>query len=292
MTGRRPRPRLRIALVAAGAAAALAGAAAPSLATTATVTRGAVTATLTYSGTVVRNPGPVTLSLTRAGVTTTFRGLERDPAATGPAQGAPGSTYEPIAPSPLRLRDLDGDGEPEAIVRLFSGGAHCCEVASVASFDAATGTYRLTAHSFSDASWLLRDLGGSASPEFVSWDARWAYWGGVYAGSPQPLQVWSFANGAFVDVTRGFPAALRRDQRRQWTAAGRARRHGDMFTGALAAYVADGYSLGRPGPALARVRAALPAKGRARFLKALHNQLRRLGYTTPAPPAGGTTGGY
>ncbi len=56
--------------------------------------------------------------------------------------------------------------------------------------------------------------------------------------------------------------------------------------------MADGYSLGKPGPALARVRALLPAKGRARFLKALHNNLVRLGYTKPPPPAGGATGGH
>ena len=284
------RARLRAGLVAAGAAAALAGAAAPALGTTVTVPRGDVTATLAYSGTVVRNPGPVTLTLTRAGVMTTFSGLESSPDGTAPGTAA--NTYEALPPAPLRVRDLDGDGEPEALVRLFSGGAHCCEVLSVASFDATTATYRLTAMTLDDASWVLRDLGGTASPEFVSWDARWAYWGGVYAGSPQPLQVWSFANGAFADVTRSFPAALRRDQARQLAFSARARHEGGNFRGALAAYVADGWSLGTPGPALARIRPLLPAKGRARFLKALHNNLVRLGYTKPVPPAGGTTGGY
>lgn len=273
------RSRLRAGLVAAGAAAALAGAAVPALATTATVTRDGVTATLTYSGSVVRNPGPITLTLTRAGVTQTFTGLESDPAATGVPHGGV-ATYEAFTRTPLRLRDLDGDGEPEALVRLFSGGAHCCEVLSVASFDAATAKYRLTALGLDDASWVLRDLGGTTSPEFVSWDARWAYWGGVYAGSPQPLRVWSFSAGAFSDVTRSFPAALRRDQARQMGFVARARRAGEIYKGGLAAYVADGYSLGRPGPAIARVRALLPAKGRARFLKALHNNLVRLGYTS------------
>jgi hypothetical protein len=273
------RSRLRAGLVAAGAAAALAGAAAPALATTATVTRDGVTASLTYSGSVVRNPGPITLTLTRAGVTQTFTGLESDPAAGGVPHGGV-ATYEAFTRTPLRLRDLDGDGEPEALVRLFSGGAHCCEVLSVASYDPAAAAYRLTALRLGDASWVLRDLGGTPSPEFVSWDARWAYWGGVYAGSPQPLRIWSFSAGAFTDATRRFPAALRRDQARQWAWSARARRQGGDYTGALAAYVADGYSLGRPGPALARVRAALPAKGRARFLKALHNNLVRLGYTS------------
>ena len=181
------------------------------------------------------------------------------------------------------VADLDGDREPEVLVRLFSGGAHCCEVTSIASFDAAGGAYRLTAKAFNDAGWVLRNVGGTPSPEFVSWGFRWAYWGGAYAGSPKPLQVWSFAGGAFTDVTRRFPAQLKRDQARQLSYVAEAHRQGVSPRGAFAAYVADGYSLGRPGAALARVRALDQAPGRARFLKALHNQLVRTGYTKPLP---------
>lgn len=262
----------RAALSGLVAAAALAAATAPALGATATVSRDGVSASLTYSGSLVSKPGPITLTLTRGGVTQTFSGLQGSPV-----------TYEAFTRRPLRLRDLDGDGNPEALVRLFSGGAHCCEVLDVAWFDPAAGAYKLSSHAFSDASWALRDLGGSPSPELVSWDARWAYWGGVYADSPLPLQVWSFSQGRFADVTRSFPAALRRDQARQLRYAALARRQGSTGRGQLAAYVADGYSLGRGPAAVAKIRPLLPEKGRARFLKALHNNLVRLGYTKPLP---------
>ena len=283
----------RGAAVALGAAMALLAASGPAMATQTTVTSGPVTATLTSSGTF-QKPGPVSLTITRAGVPTTFTGLESDPGASGVVHANPvGLAYAPIPGDPLRVRDLDGDGEPEVLVRLFSGGAHCCEVTSVASFDAAAGAYRLTAQTFNDAGWVLHDLGGTPSPEFISWDYRWAYWGGNYAGSPKPLQVWSFSAGAFGDVTRRFPAALRRDQARQWTYAAQARRQGVSPRGAYAAYVADAYSLGRPDPAWARVRAAYRAPDRRRFFKALANQLRSLGYSAPvSSPTSGATARY
>ena len=274
--------RSRVPALAAGAAVLLLAASGPATARQTTVTSGAVTATLTSSGTVF-DPGPISLTVTRAGAPTTFSGLQSDPSGAGAPRGANAGTYGPMPNDPLSVRDLDGDREPEVLVRLFSGGAHCCEVTSIASFDAAAGAYRLTAKAFNDAGWVLRNVGGTPSPEFVSWDFRWAYWGGAYAGSPKPLQVWSFAGGAFTDVTRRFPAQLKRDQARQLSYVAEAHRQGVSPRGAFAAYVADGYSLGRPGAALARVRALDQAPGRARFLKALHNQLVRTGYTKPLP---------
>src|SRR3954449_10520772 len=34
----------------------------------------------------------------------------------------------------VQLRDLDGDGEPEAIVTAFTGGLHCCSLMGVYGF--------------------------------------------------------------------------------------------------------------------------------------------------------------
>lgn len=283
---RRAHPRLRIALAALGAALTLLAATSAATAKETSLTAGPVTATLTSSGNL-RSPGPVSLTMTRDDVATAFTGLQNDTSQE--------RLFTVFPSRPLILRDLDGDREPEAIVRLFSGGAHCCERTLVASLDPATGAYRLATKDFGDASWMLRDVAGAGVPSFVSWDFRWAYWGGVYAGSPQPIQIWSFANGAFTDTTRNFPAAIRTDQKRQLAYSARARREGGNFRGALAAYVADGYSLGAPGPALARVRAAYQGPGHERFFRALRNQLKRLGYLAPirsTPPPAGTAGGY
>lgn len=287
--------RLRAVAIAIGALLGVLGASAPAVAEVTSLTSGSVTATLTSSGTF-QAPGPISLTMTRAGTSTTFSGLESDPTGRGQVHAVVGQTGLTVfSDHPLRLRDLDGDGEPEAIVRLFSGGAHCCETAVVASYDPATAAYRLTVKDFGDAGWVLRDVGSTGTPEFVSWDYRWAYWGGVYAGSPEPLQIWSFANGAFTDATRLFPAAIRADQRAQWTFSGRARRQGGNYRGALAAYVADGYSLGRPDAAWTRVLAAYRERDRVRFFHALRNQLAKLGYrkaADPTPAVSGAPPGY
>ena len=79
----------------------------------------------------------------------------------------------PIGDNPLELRDLDGDGEPEAIVEAFTGGAHCCVIAVA---------YRWTGHkyaesdnNFADPGYRLKDLNGDGRDEFVSADARFGY---------------------------------------------------------------------------------------------------------------------
>ena len=52
----------------------------------------------------------------------------------------------------------------------------------------------------------MADLDGDGRPELVSTDDRFAYDFNGYAGSVRPIQIWSFARGAFHDVTRGHPA--------------------------------------------------------------------------------------
>ena len=46
-------------------------------------------------------------------------------------------------PSAVKIRDLDG-GEPEVLVDLFSGGAHCCLFTLILRWDAAAKRYRST----------------------------------------------------------------------------------------------------------------------------------------------------
>ena len=41
----------------------------------------------------------------------------------------------------IRLRDLDADREPEVIVDLFTGGAHCCAFSTIYTFVEGSGKY-------------------------------------------------------------------------------------------------------------------------------------------------------
>ena len=117
----------------------------------------------------------------------------------------------PVGGGAVRVRDLDRDGEPEVLVDLYSGGAHCCFYTDVYRYVARSRTYRPTVGYWGDLSPRLADLGGDGRPEFRTGDDRFAYVFGSFAASAFPIRILRFDHGRFVDVTRHFPRLVRRD---------------------------------------------------------------------------------
>jgi subtilisin-like proprotein convertase family protein len=159
------------------------------------------------------------------------------------------------SPEPLTIRDLDGDGEPEVLVDLFTGGAHCCYYTVILRYDGRT--YRGKVVLWGDPSYGLRDLDHDGRPEFVTADDRFAYEFTSYAGSVLPIQVRAYDHGVLTDVTSRFPALVRaeaNDLRRQYLQY-RGNRQDDL-RGLLAAWVADEYRLGLGEEAMKQVEAA------------------------------------
>src|SRR4051812_22580991 len=98
---------------------------------TETQTSGAVTATLTYTLKRFNAASNVRLAITRGGVPATVADGGSIGAGCQFCRGAApiGGLSEGGEPvSSLTLADLTGDGDPEVIVDLFTGGAHCCSV--------------------------------------------------------------------------------------------------------------------------------------------------------------------
>jgi subtilisin-like proprotein convertase family protein len=158
----------------------------------------------------------------------------------------------------LRARDLDGDGEPEVFVDLYTGGAHCCFFTLVYRYDPARRAYRKVAHMWGNAGYALRDLGRDGRAELVSGDDRFAYAFTSFAASADPIQIWSYRGGRFADVTRSFPAAVRRDADRLWQGYLQDRKDkGTDVRGVLAAYLADRVLLGEGADGWARLQEAL-----------------------------------
>jgi hypothetical protein len=147
----------------------------------------------------------------------------------------------------LVVRDLDGDHEPEVMVELDSGGAHCCAWTRVYRYDAAHGRYVPLAHFWGNASSrpTITDVDGDGRPEFVSSDDRFAYDFNGYAGSVRPIQIWSYGDGKFRDVTRLHPQLVRQDAARLWRFYVQDRRKlPGSARGLLPAWAADLYLLG------------------------------------------------
>jgi subtilisin-like proprotein convertase family protein len=160
-----------------------------------------------------------------------------------------------LGPSPLAVRDLDGDGEPEVLLDLYTGGAHCCFYTVILRFDGSR--YRGSVAFWGDPGYSLRDLNGDGPPEFLTADDRFAYAFTSYAGSALPVQVRRYDHGALTDVTDQYLYLVRSDARSLWQEylKDHAQPEADM-RGLLAGWLADEYRLGQQDAAWKQIEAA------------------------------------
>ena len=189
----------------------------------------------------------------------------------------------PAGKAALGARDLDGDGEPEVTLDLWTGGAHCCYLLQVFHFDTATGSYAKVEQTFYDYGYKLR-----GANVFVSADGRFDYDFTSFAASGVPVQVWRYSGGVFTDVTRSYPALIRRDAAK-WFRYYRkdARRHLDV-KGFLTAWAADEFLLGHRRRAVKTLRRAVRRhevrsdifEKRKHFVRDVLRLLRRTGYAS------------
>jgi hypothetical protein len=150
---------------------------------------------------------------------------------------------EPGKPSSVSVTDLEGNGQPSVVLELNTGGAHCCTVVQVFSYDPGVMTFRSVERDFGDPGALITDVAGDGKLEFESADDRFAYAFTSYAYSGLPLEILRFEEGRFVDATKAFPAALATDAAR-WLKVFRANRRSGHGLGAIAAWAADEEKLG------------------------------------------------
>jgi len=187
----------------------------------------------------------------------------------------------------VQVVDLEHDGEPDVVLNLYSGGAHCCTVLQVFSFDPGTMTYVKTERTFGDPDARIVDLRHDGQFEFLTADDSFAYEFTDFAGSGLPIEIETFAGGQFTDVTRSYPALVAKDAA-FWLKAfkGTARDHYSDSVGVIAAWAADEDLLGHV--KLANRYLAQQAKaghlnapfaaGGTKFVAHLQKFLRRRGY--------------
>lgn len=184
----------------------------------------------------------------------------------------------------LIVRDVNGDSEPEIVIDLFSGGAHCCSILRLYEWDKERGAYASVKVNFGDPGFNLRDVEGDGKVEFISGDPRFAFAFTSFAETRFPLQIHEYAGGDFTDVTARYPALIRSDARAHWKSYKLLRREGADGRGALGAYLADRYRLGERRQGLRKVRRALAPLNRAdrRYLRKVQRLLKRWGYAGKA----------
>jgi hypothetical protein len=252
-------------------------------ATTQTARSGDVTATFTFHGKYPNYNGEK-LSISQSGnvlysqpVHSSFCGTYCAPTATLTKS------------SSVHLVDLDDIGQPNVILDLYSGGAHCCFIEQVFTFDPGTMTYSMAQHDFGDPGESIEDLNHNRHYEFVTEDDSFAYAFTDFAASGLPLQILSFQNGQFINITRQYPAMIKRDAAnflKYFKGAGKGYRD---TTGLIAAWAADEYELGRAAQAdrylnqqaaLGHLNSPLApvVPQNAKFVKALEKFLKKHGY--------------
>ncbi len=280
------RARSRRSLAAGLAAAALALASGAQAAQkTVTGASGQVSAALSYHAGSDRFGNATyshqVLAIARAG-STRYEAPVRSPACS------PECNLETFAGGPLQVSELEGAGSPSVVLALNTGGAHCCTIAQIFSFDPRTAGYRSIERDFGDPGFRITDVATDGKLELESADDRFAYLFESFAFSGLPIQVLRLRAGKLVDSTREFPAAVRADAAQQLKAF-LANRHAGLGLGFAAAWAADEALLGRSAQALARLgREARAGRLRSsdhlspaggRFVSLLRRRLHRLGYT-------------
>jgi len=267
--------RLIIALLVGLACAAGAGGALAATLHTQTASARGVTATFSFRGEIPSVTGPH-LKIVRgsqtaydAPVTARLCGTQCGPAEFGGRASSVGIV-------PLLA------GGPQVVLELYSGGANCCFIDQVFSYDPATKSYVKTEHNFGSSGAALKRLGGRW--RFVSADPAFKYAFTDGADSGEPLQIWRYGVGRFADVTRSYPALIRTDAAR-WLRL--FTHHVDNGVGLIAAWAADQELLGHDALvqstlkgelAHGRLRAGPAGVGGARFIRELNRALRQLGY--------------
>jgi hypothetical protein len=263
-----------VAACAAGALALPAAAGANVAGGTVTKSAGAVSATLSWKSGAYGVTKP-RLKITRAGavagdldvskVCGKYCTLVEDSA------GNPDDVY-----TIMHVADLDGDGEPEVMFDTFSGGAHCCVVQEVYGYQAATGTYAHTASEhWGNSGYDVKDLDGNGSAELHGGDDTFAGAFSSYAASAFPPKILAYGidpktgKATLKDVTRSYPAVIRKQAASLLKVIRKAKAERDHeIQGALAAYVADQYLLGKG------------AVGKAELARARKRKLTVVGFQT------------
>ena len=278
------------ALVVAVAMLLFAASPAFALSKTETKTVGQVTASLSYDYQQTRygtaNFTNVRVTVDRAGqrLVDQTLGQECEGCVGWPAGGAQSDS--------ITLRDLDADGEPEVLVDLYTGGAHCCFYTDTWRFDLTSGKYIFALLNPSISfPYVLKDLNHDGIPEFKTIDYRFSYEFGSYVDTPPPLAIYDWNAGNLVNVTHSYPKLAARDAATYYRVYLTLRRNkDDNLRGVLAAYLADSHNAGQGRVAWRRVVAAyrrgeLDKRGNfdvgpfgKRYLTSLRRFLKKLGY--------------
>jgi hypothetical protein len=255
----------------------LAAAPAVAMAGTQTATSGIVSATFSYQGSVGPTISNEMLTIERSG-----QSFYSAPVTSSLCSGS--LPCDPASSHSVDVLNLEGNGEPDVVLDLFSGGADCCTVEQVFSYDAGTMTYVKSERDLGQAGAKLEDLSHNGRYEFLTADSSFVCAFTDCADSGAPIEILAFANQRFTKVTTGYRQLIVKD------AAGWLKlyqHHLSNGLGLIAPWAADEDLLGHSAQVKSYLAAQLKAghlkgpqfsPGGRKFITALNKLLRKEGY--------------
>ena len=145
--------------------------------------------------------------------------------------------------SSVKLDDIDNDGNHEVIVQIYTGGAHCCSLYTIYTWQGDGFATDETGY-LDGAGGKFEDLDGDGIQEFQTLDNAFFYAFDSYAGSFPPSLILSLKDGKFVDTTKLYPQELKSHAWQMFQTLRNAQEQGYGGNGILAGYVAQKILLG------------------------------------------------
>lgn len=182
----------------------------------------------------------------------------------------------------LRVRDFDGDKEPEVLAELVStkSGSNCCNYSFIYRYDSATKKYTHIKHFWGNVSYEIVDFGKNDIPEFKSLDGRFAEAFTSYADSRLPLQIWQYRQGKMQDVTKQYPVEVYTNSCELWLESNKRLSENKEAKGVFAAYMANQYVLGQQVESWLLLERVYQGRDRTDFFGKLREFLVNTGYAT------------
>ncbi|NEQ36878.1 MAG: hypothetical protein F6K40_11555 [Okeania sp. SIO3I5] len=183
----------------------------------------------------------------------------------------------------VQLLDLDGNGESEVLVDLFTINNNNVPLAGgtyslIYRYEPLQKKYTMVRHYWGNVNYRLKDLDNDNILEFQSVDTRFANVFSNANDSVFPIRIWQYRQGKILDVTNKYPAQINTSASEIWLEFYRRSNQNQNVKGILAAYLANKYMLGEKEDGWRLIEKVYKDSDRAEYFANLRQFLTDKGY--------------